>query len=71
MYKIEPDTWTKYQLKSSMPKQFDDRKSLKMIDVIKKFFRNRISCKVKFNYLSEMASNIEMSFLDISNLITG
>ena len=39
-----------------MPKQSYDRKSYKMIDVIKKVvFRNRISRKVKFNYLSEMA----------------
>ena len=53
-----------------MPKQSNDRKSLEMIDVIKKVvFRNRISRKVKFNYFSEMASNIEMSFLDIINLI--
>ena len=52
-----------------MPKQSYDRKSLKMINIIKKVaFRNRISHKVKFNH-SEMASNIELSFLEIINMI--
>ena len=46
-----------------MPKQSNDRKSPKMIDVIGEVvFRNRISRKVKFIYLSEMASNIEQQF---------
>ena len=49
-----------------MPKQSNDRKSPKMIDVLGEVvFRNRISRKVKFNYFSEMVSNIEMSFLDV------
>ena len=52
-----------------MPKQSYDRKSYKMIDVIKKVaFRNRTSRKVKFNYFSEMVSNIDMSFLYIINM---
>ena len=39
-----------------MPKQSNDRKSLKMIDLIKSVvISNRISRKVKFNYLPEMA----------------
>ena len=46
-----------------MPKQSNDRKSPKMIDVLGEVvFRNRISRKVKFIYLSEMASNIEQQF---------